>query len=91
MNKQLLDALIADVGMDELVHRIFAAMGGKANVIAVDSCMTRLRVTLHDQHVVNTEDLKALGAFSVFDMGEQVHVMFGLQSFHIMQTMKPLI
>ncbi|MNJ32978.1 PTS system glucose-specific EIICBA component [compost metagenome] len=69
MNKQLLDTLIADVGMEELVHRIFTALGGKANVIAVDSCMTRLRVTLHDRHVVNTEDLKALGAFSVFDMG----------------------
>lgn len=91
MNKELLNALIADVGMDELVHRIIAALGGKANVIAVDSCITRLRTTLHDQHIVNAEELMALGAYAVFDMGDQYHVMFGLQSFQIMQEMEKLI
>lgn len=91
MNKDLLDALIADLGMDELVFRIFEALGGKDNVIAIDSCMTRLRTTLQNRNDFSTEKLTALGALAVFDMGDQLHVMFGLKSYQIMQVMKKLI
>lgn len=91
MNKILLDARIAELGMDEFVFRIFEALGGKANVIAVDSCMTRLRTTLQNRNDFSTEKLTALGAFAVFDMGDQLHIMFGLESYQIMKVMEKLI
>lgn len=91
MNKILLDARIAELGMDEFVFRIFEALGGKANVIAVDSCMTRLRTTLQNRSDFSTEKLTVLGAFAVFDMGDQLHIMFGLESYQIMKVMEKLI
>jgi len=39
-----------------------AALGGAANLISVDACATRLRLTVADQSKVNEAALKALGA-----------------------------
>jgi PTS system N-acetylglucosamine-specific IIC component len=41
------------------------ALGGGANVVAVDACMTRLRVTVADQAAVDDAKLKRLGARGV--------------------------
>ena len=39
-----------------------AALGGAANIVSLDACITRLRLVVAKQDVVNTDALKALGA-----------------------------
>jgi PTS system N-acetylglucosamine-specific IIC component len=46
-----------------------AALGGAANIIAIDACMTRLRLTVHDNQRLNEADLKSLGAKGVVRPG----------------------
>src|SRR5262249_39752756 len=38
------------------------ALGGAANIVALDACTTRLRLSIADQSIVDTEALKRLGA-----------------------------
>lgn len=44
---------------------IIYALGGRDNIIAVDSCTTRLRLTVENASRVNEQSLKALGAKGV--------------------------
>ena len=46
-----------------------AALGGKANLLSVDACMTRLRLTLADTTAIDEAALKALGARGIVRPG----------------------
>lgn len=56
---------------------ILAALGGSANVVDVEPCITRLRVEVRDQAVVGEEALKAIGAFGVVRSGQIVQIVIG--------------
>lgn len=55
----------AAVTGSERARAYVAALGGAANVLALDACATRLRITMRDGGVVHDEALKALGARGV--------------------------
>lgn len=54
-----------------------AALGGAENIANLDSCATRLRVTVKRPELVNEADLKATGALGVLLRGEGVQVVYG--------------
>jgi len=55
-----------------------SALGGAANIRAIDACMTRLRVSVADQRSVDEAALKALGARGVLRLSEDsVQVVVG--------------
>ncbi len=56
---------------------ILAALGGRGNVVTVDSCITRLRVVVTDPDVVDEEALVAAGAFGSAITGHDVQVVVG--------------
>lgn len=45
------------------------ALGGKANVVSLDNCITRLRIEIKDQKLVDDAKIKAAGAVNVIHMG----------------------
>jgi PTS system N-acetylglucosamine-specific IIC component len=47
---------------DDAVRSWIRALGGAGNLVAVDACTTRLRLTVADQKTVDEAALKALGA-----------------------------
>lgn len=51
--------------MDDLARQYIEALGGKENIEDLDSCITRLRLTLKDISKVNEKQLKSLGASGV--------------------------
>jgi PTS system N-acetylglucosamine-specific IIC component len=52
-----------DVGtQDDSIQGWIRALGGAGNLVAVDACTTRLRLSIADQKVVNEAALKSLGA-----------------------------
>ncbi|WP_154793366.1 PTS transporter subunit EIIB [Occultella kanbiaonis] len=56
---------------------ILAALGGDANVVDLEPCITRLRVEVNDPALVNEEDLRTHGAFGVVRSGRVVQVVVG--------------
>jgi PTS system glucose-specific IIC component len=59
-----------------------AALGGKANIVRVDSCAeTRLRLVVVDQHQVRESELKVEGIAAVVKLdGNVIHLLAGLNS-----------
>ena len=58
-------------------EQILAALGGDANVVDLEPCITRLRVEVSDAHLVDEVALKASGAFGVVRSGRIVQVIVG--------------
>ena len=59
---------------------VLAALGGEENIVSVDACITRLRVEVKDKTKVNKEELKALGASGVVEVGNGIQAIFGVKA-----------
>nr|WP_256761558.1 glucose PTS transporter subunit IIA [Cohnella sp. WQ 127256] len=57
---------------------ILQALGGKENIVRLEACITRLRLTLEDDRKVDSQSLRHLGAAGVIRLGGgHVQVVFG--------------
>lgn len=56
------EALVGEIGISEVARGYYHAIGGKENIVEVDSCITRLRLTLKDASIVDEAACKRLGA-----------------------------
>ena len=60
------------------VINIINLLGGRANIVDVDACMTRLRITVKDAEKVGTEEQwKAEGAMGLVMKGQGVQAIYG--------------
>lgn len=60
------------------VINIINLLGGRANIVDVDACMTRLRVTVRNAEKVGTEEQwKAEGAMGLVIKGQGVQAIYG--------------
>ncbi|MEN0614622.1 glucose PTS transporter subunit EIIB [Klebsiella indica] len=62
------------------IENLIQAFGGESNIINVDACITRLRVTVNNLAVIDSRSLQQQGALGVIILGQQVHAIFGKQS-----------
>ena len=59
-------------------ERIIALLGGRENIVLVDACMTRLRVTVKDPaKVADLPAWKAEGALSLLVKGDGIQAVYG--------------
>lgn len=59
-------------------ERIIALLGGRENIVLVDACMTRLRVTVKDSaKVAELADWKAEGALGLLVKGDGIQAIYG--------------
>ncbi len=65
------------VAAGERPLQVIIALGGKENIVELDCCATRLRVTLHDGTLVDEALLKETGARAVIRRGNGVQVIYG--------------
>jgi len=63
-----------------LPAQVVLALGGRGNIAALDACITRLRVGLHDVAKADPDRLKALGAAGVVKVGNGLQAIFGTLS-----------
>jgi PTS system N-acetylglucosamine-specific IIC component len=73
------DTLTAPVAVDSdsKAEQLIAAFGGRANLVNVDACITRLRMEVADTSKVDQARLKSLGAAGVIEVGDSVQAVFG--------------
>ncbi len=65
--------------MQQIAEEVLAAVGGKANVVANDICMTRLRIVTKNPSLVDTDQLSAArGVLGIVRRGGSgIEVVFG--------------
>ncbi|NHQ86575.1 PTS transporter subunit EIIC [Iodobacter sp. HSC-16F04] len=77
---------------DSLAHAYIALIGGGANVVAIDACITRLRLTLNDTAGVDEAAAKRLGASGVIKLNKQnVQIIVGPKAELIATRMTQLL
>lgn len=68
------------IDIDEKISKIIKYLGGKENIVNIDACITRLRITVINSSKINANKLKSLGAAGVFISGLGVQIVFGTKS-----------
>ncbi|HHW7570340.1 TPA: PTS transporter subunit EIIB [Mannheimia haemolytica] len=63
-----------------IILEIINALGNKENIKQVEACLTRLRVVLHNNGLLNKSALKKLGAVDVIKVGDTQQIIFGAKS-----------
>lgn len=75
-----------------LADSVLQALGGKDNIVSVDSCITRLRVEVVNVEKVDDNVLKRLGAAGVLKVGKNgVQAVFGSKAQFICNDINQLI
>jgi glucose PTS system EIICB or EIICBA component len=73
---------------DQFALQLVRAFGGRSNIVSLDACITRLRVTLADVTKASPEKLKALGAVGVIVVGDGMQAIFGTRSENLKTEME---
>lgn len=68
---------VKDKESDNISEVIVAGLGGAENIQTLDSCATRLRVTVNDETLVSDGILKESGAAGVIHKGKGVQIIYG--------------
>ena len=68
---------IAAKSDNDISKLIVEGLGGKENIISIDCCATRLRVTIKNPELISESKLKETGASGVIKKGEGVQVIYG--------------
>ncbi len=63
---------------DTQAERIIGLLGGRENIVLVDACMTRLRVTVKDENkVADDSEWKKEGALGIIRKGTGIQAVYG--------------
>ncbi|MDF2835403.1 MAG: nagE [Paenibacillus sp.] len=83
-----------DVGEDrrDIAAAVANALGGATNISSIDACITRLRLTVHDESLVDDAELKRLGALGIIRLGKgSVHAIFGMEAEKLKDRIKAIL
>ncbi|WP_019808465.1 glucose PTS transporter subunit EIIB [Saccharomonospora halophila] len=76
---------------DDRPATILAALGGAANVLDIEGCITRLRCELRDGSVVDEAALRRAGAHGVLTAGTAVQVVVGPEADTVAEDIRDLL
>ncbi|WAA09759.1 N-acetylglucosamine-specific PTS transporter subunit IIBC [Fervidibacillus albus] len=75
------EGIVTAPGKDKfaaMAAQIYEGLGGDANVVSVDNCITRLRVEVKDMKAVDQQKIKATGVPGIKEVGPQsIQVVVG--------------
>ncbi|MBR7098175.1 MAG: PTS transporter subunit EIIC [Clostridia bacterium] len=78
-NKKKEGVSSGDVDRDAVSKLILEGLGGSENIVSLDCCATRLRVSVKDADLVSDAKLRQSGASGVIRRGGGVQVVYGPQ------------
>jgi N-acetylglucosamine PTS system EIICBA or EIICB component len=66
---------------EQVVGHVLKQIGGLNNVVSVDACITRLRLKLKHEMILQESEFTKLGAYGMMNMGRgNIHIVFGTDS-----------
>ena len=66
------------INLDTDVANIINGLGGKENINTVENCITRLRVNVKDESIVNEEIINKMPNSGIVRKGKDIQIIFGL-------------
>lgn len=79
-------------GLDTLAISYINAIGGSDNLTGIDACITRLRLTVKDSGIVDSNAAKRLGAAGVVKLNKQsIQIIVGAKAESIADSMRKVI
>ncbi len=86
------DNAVADRGIAAVAVEYFYLLGGHDNIVEIDSCITRLRLTVKDNSTIEDAPLKKLGAAGVIKPNKKnMQVVVGTHAELIAEEMKKML
>lgn len=84
-------ATLANNDFTAVAQTILEGIGGKENVATIDNCITRLRLTVKDDSLVDDKKIKSAGVSGVMHPGKNsVQVVIGMQVQFVADEFKKL-
>lgn len=84
-------ATLANNDFTAVAQTILEGLGGKENVVTIDNCITRLRLTVKDDSLVDDKKIKSAGVSGVMHPGKNnVQVVIGMQVQFVADEFKKL-
>jgi len=80
-----------DASCRDRAAAVLAALGGPANVVEIEACITRLRCEVRDSGLVDEPALRAAGAHGVMRRGPVVQVVLGPEADAVVMEMSDLL
>jgi PTS system N-acetylglucosamine-specific IIC component len=76
----------------DLARAYVGVIGGASNVVTIDACITRLRLTLNDTEMVNVAAAKSLGASGVIKLNQKnIQIIVGPRAELIASAMQEAV
>ena len=86
------DELMEEMGISGVAKEYVKLLGGKDNIVDVDACITRLRLTLKDNSIVTEAAVKALGASGLIKPNKSnIQIVVGTKAEIIAEEMKAVL
>lgn len=83
--------VLSNSNYSDVARSIYQALGGAANVVSIDNCITRLRLDVKDSSAIDEKAIKAAGAAGVIKPGKNsVQVIIGTKVQFVADEMKKL-
>lgn len=80
-----------DISDGTLAAEVLKALGGSKNIKYLDSCITRLRVTVKKLSLVDKTKLRSLGAVDFMTIGNNIQSVFGPKSDMLKEQIKDIM
>ena len=77
--------------MTDKAEQILAGLGGAANVVEIEACITRLRTEVEDPAKVDDGALKRAGAHGVVKSGQVMQVVVGPEADNLADDIEDLM
>lgn len=81
----------SNVQSGQMALSLVRAFGGAGNIVSLDACITRLRVTVVDAEKVDKKALTSLGAAGVLVAGNGIQAIFGTRSDNLKSEMDEVL
>ena len=62
------------------INKLITYLGGKENIIDVETNLSRLKVVVKDTSIVNKDGIQKLGAKGIVEIENQLKIIFGPNS-----------
>lgn len=87
-----IEELLEEKGLSNLAKEYIVLLGGKENIVEVDACITRLRITLKDNSSITEASVKALGASGMIKPNNKnIQIIVGTKAEIIADEIKKFI
>lgn len=92
INKNESSVILVSDDYDELAIVLLEALGGRSNVMYVDSCITRLRVELKNLDLVNEQQILSTGATGIVKVGKNsIQIIIGTKVGFIVDSINDIL